>query len=122
MTADTRHSTPCSDELARLRDEVAAENHAIFTVTGPPRDGLTLAQELRAQHEELREEIAERSRRAFSLLEDYIAAYPPDVFPPPPKGQHGRTVDSCSAAALRAVLPNVLRDLREILDPAGRLV
>jgi len=38
--------------------------------------------------------------------------YPEDIFPPPPAGQHGQTVDACSARAARHVLREVLKDLQ----------
>lgn len=31
-------------------------------------------------------------------LRALAVAYPEDVFPPPPPGEHGKTVDQCSAA------------------------
>ena len=51
--------------------ETEEENHAIFTLTGVPRDGYTLQQEIRAQLEEvnadnqdLREQLAEAQEEA----------------------------------------------------------
>lgn len=53
------------------------------------------------------------------VVDMYAAHYPLDVFPAPPAGEHGTTVDSCSAAALRAVLPEVARDIRALKIPQG---
>ncbi len=51
---------------------------------------------------------------ALHILRAYLAAYPESIFLPPPPGEHGRTVDGCSAAALRAVLPNIIKDVDAI--------
>jgi len=48
------------------------------------------------------------------IVDRYLRAYDPEIFIPPPDGQHGETVAACSAAALRAVLPNIARDIRAI--------
>jgi hypothetical protein len=47
-----------------------------------------------------------------ALIGRYLSTYPPDIFIEPPRGQHGTTVDSCSARALRGVLPNIAFDIR----------
>lgn len=52
---------------------------------------------------------------AAQIVDRYLAAYPENIFIPPVPGQHGKTVDACSAAALRAVLPNIARDIRELI-------
>ena len=49
---------------------------------------------------------------AASTVLNQLRFYPVDVFPTPPRGKHGKTVDSCSAAALRAMLPNLARTLQ----------
>ena len=92
-------------------------NHACVSTAGNfLRAGRAV--EIIAAHRQAAEDRV--ARKAFAVLEDYIAAYPVDVFPQPPAGQHGQTVDACSAAALRAILPNVLRDLRlAFAGPAG---
>lgn len=59
---------------------------------------------------------------AAQVVESYLAAYPADVFKQPPAGQHGETVDACSAAALRAVLPSIAEDIRRLLPPDRELV
>ena len=51
---------------------------------------------------------------AVRILSEYLAAYPEDIFIEPPAGEHGQTVDACSARALRAVLPNIIRDVDRI--------
>jgi len=33
--------------------------------------------------------------------------YPTDIFTPPSPGEHGETVDQCSAAAMRGVVPGL---------------
>ena len=53
------------------------------------------------------------------IVEFYLAKYPISVFPQAPAGQHGATVDSCSASALRAVLPFIAEDIRRCRLAAG---
>lgn len=48
------------------------------------------------------------------IVDDYLSAYPVAVFSEPPAGQHGVTVDACSAAAIRAILPNIAEDIRKL--------
>jgi hypothetical protein len=47
--------------------------------------------------------------RAAQLGQETIDAYPTDVFIEPPQGQHGQTIDACSARAGRH-LGKVFRD------------
>lgn len=54
-------------------------------------------------------------KKVPAVIEEYAEAYPVDIFPEPSAGQHGQTVDACSARALRGILPRVLRDVREVL-------
>lgn len=54
---------------------------------------------------------------AAQVVDEQVKAYPESVFIPPPDGQHGKTVDACSAAALRAVLPVVARKIRQLAEP-----
>ena len=50
--------------------------------------------------------------RAINIVQHWLDRYPEDIFPPPPAGQHGQTVDACSARAARHVLREVLKDLQ----------
>lgn len=60
-----------------------------------------------------REEGRVEERAACAeIVDGFIAAYPERFFPEPPAGQHGRTIDACSARALRGVLPNVAAAIR----------
>ena len=59
-------------------------------------------------------------KEAAQVVDQYLAHYPPDIFLPPIPGQHGQTVDACSAAALREVLPHVADDIRAMLLPTSR--
>ena len=58
---------------------------------------------------------------AAQVVDQQVEVYPESVFIPPPAGQHGKTVDACSAAALRAVLPVVARKIRQLADPETKL-
>lgn len=51
---------------------------------------------------------------AAKEVEEFLANYPVDVFSEPDPGKHGATVDSCSARALRVILPNVAKAIREL--------
>ncbi len=53
---------------------------------------------------------------AAQIVEQWLSRYPADVFIQPEPGQRGKTVDACSAAALRAVLPNIAADIRRLAD------
>ena len=59
--------------------------------------------------EEVDEAAAEMRETVIEIIADWERAYPLDIFPQPPKGQHGKTVDACSAAMAR----HVLKRLRE---------
>lgn len=48
------------------------------------------------------------------VVDGYIRSYPTSLFPEPEPGEHGGTVASCAAAALRAILPNVAADIRKL--------
>lgn len=60
-------------------------------------------------------EIAEEEQRARSakVVDDWVKAYPVSIFGDPPDGQHGNTVDSCSAKALRHGLPPIAEAIRQ---------
>jgi hypothetical protein len=63
----------------------------------------------------LEQEIAEAiiATRRAALLEaaqvvrEFVQHYPTDIFIEPLPGQHGRTVDACSASAIRAICPTI---------------
>src|SRR5688572_4967632 len=51
-------------------------------------------------------------------IEESARFYPEDIFTTPPRGEHGKTVDGCSAAAIRAVLPGLGDAIRALrLNP-----
>lgn len=52
--------------------------------------------------------------QAVTILEEALAAYSYSVFPDLPPGEHGKTVDACSAAALRGVLPGLIASVRAL--------
>ena len=55
---------------------------------------------------------AEEREQCARVVDQWLLAYPEAIFTPPAPGEHGKTVDGCSAAALRAALPNVAKDIR----------
>lgn len=67
LDAFTRAAELAREEGEMTDDELIEENHAIFSLTGPPREGYTLQQEIRAQLEEAQAELddlRERLKRA----------------------------------------------------------
>ena len=57
--------------------------------------------------------VAEERERCAKILDDWPSHYPDDIFIPPPAGEHGYTVDACSAAAIRIICPNIAAAIRE---------
>lgn len=59
---------------------------------------------------------AERERATWEaaamIADEWLAAYPADIFIEPPAGQHGQTVDACSARAARHVAAGIGRQIR----------
>jgi len=51
--------------------------------------------------------------RCAQIVEDLARHYPEAVFVPPEPGQHGKTVDACSAAAIRGIIPSIAAAIRE---------
>lgn len=51
---------------------------------------------------------------AKELANKFLTFYEDDVFLEPPTGMHGKTVDACSARAIRHILKVVIRDLGEL--------
>ena len=65
----------------------------------------------------LREDRARTLAEVRLVVEEVMEdRWPADVFTPPPPGQHGGTVDACSAAALRAVVPKLRDEILARLD------
>lgn len=58
-----------------------------------------------------RAEILEEAAGVADRWEGY---YPTNLFPEPPPGEHGKTVDSCSARAARHVAACIAKDIREL--------
>lgn len=67
----------------------------------------------------LRRIIASERERCAKIVEAWIECYPTRVFTDPPDGQHGATVDACSARAMRALLPGLAADIRNSSDLKG---
>lgn len=62
--------------------------------------------------------VREALEEAVKVIHGYATAYPEDIFIPPPPGEHGKTVDACSARALRVILPNIERDVAALKEEA----
>lgn len=62
----------------------------------------------------LRKQGASRERsEIIQLIRQWKSHYPTTVFKDPPPGKHGKTVDACSARAIRMVLRGILKDLKD---------
>jgi len=59
----------------------------------------------------------EMREAAAGFGDDCVAAYPESVFPQPEPGQHGKTVDSCSAAMGRHLGAMFARQVRSLPLP-----
>ena len=60
--------------------------------------------------------LAKRLEAVKAIAQDWLDHYPEDVFIEPPPGQHGQTVDACSARAARHVLRGVLEDIEGMVE------
>ena len=58
----------------------------------------------------------ERKRCADWLDEIVKVRYPTSVYPAPYPGEHGTSVDSCGAAALRNIIPELAYEIRALED------
>ena len=74
-----------------------------------------LASALRRVAEATRKKTAER---CAGMLEEQATHYPEKIFREPPPGEHGKTVDGCSARALRTALPEIAKAIREEMGKA----
>lgn len=54
----------------------------------------------------------------YEVIELWSKAYPTDVFPEPPKGEHGKTVDACSAAMGRHIFKRLMEDWEKLVMQA----
>ena len=60
--------------------------------------------------------VARATEEFYVILERWSRAYPTDVFPEPPAGQHGKTVDACSASMGRHVTKKLLEDFGDVKE------
>jgi len=49
-----------------------------------------------------------------AIILDWLKAYPTDIFLEPPKGEHAKTVDGCSAHAIRYCCRKILEQIGEL--------
>ena len=54
--------------------------------------------------------------RIETIIKRWRAYYPRTLFKEPPAGKHGKTVDACSARAIREVISGILQDIRKATD------
>ena len=60
--------------------------------------------------------VARAAEEFYIILERWSRAYPTDIFPEPPAGQHGKTVDACSASMGRHVTKKLLEDFGDVKE------
>ena len=58
----------------------------------------------------------ETLKEAAKIAGEYANNYPTDIFVEPPAGQHGQTVDACSARAARHTSKMIAQDIRKLLE------
>lgn len=87
--------------LTDCRGEIAAGKHSSPTVPCAFHVFRVIGQAIDAERE-----------ACAALVEERAQYYPTDVFIPPAPGEHGRTIDGCSAQAIRCVLPGIAHDIR----------
>jgi len=75
----------------------------------------TLSAEVKACRANVRAAFALGVQAASKLVREWAANYPISIFPKPPKGKHGDTVDACSAETLRVMLPIIADAIDELL-------
>ena len=59
-----------------------------------------------------RQAAADEREKAAGIMDGWFAAYPLDIFPEPPPGEHGETVDACSARMGRHVAERAAEQIR----------
>lgn len=52
--------------------------------------------------------------RCAAVIDEWVKHYGIEIFPEPSSGEHGNTIDACSARALRDVLPRIASKLRAL--------
>ena len=52
--------------------------------------------------------------KSAAVLDAYKSAYTTDLFPEPPKGEHGKTIDSCSARMSRVMADGVQKEICQL--------
>ena len=57
--------------------------------------------------------LAKAKEECIRIADKWDAAYPTDIFPEPPPGEHGKTVDACSARMGRIVARGIAKAIRE---------
>ena len=109
-------ATACEllDEIERLRIELSKAD-VDDTVNEQAVAGLERENSvLRAALETVCNWIDQRTK-------DTLAAYPIAVFPEPPSGQHGNSVDVCSARAIRHCMIDLRDDLIRLFQRVAHL-
>ena len=61
----------------------------------------------------------EALREAARVVREFVKHYPTDIFIEPLPGQHGKTVDGCSASAIRAICPTIANELDRLASEGG---
>jgi hypothetical protein len=99
-----KHEHPPEYELAQIAG-IAINWLRMLGVIPKPRRDITVR---------LAEARREGAEAAADVLRNAMMAYPESIFTPPPPGKHGDTVDACSAAAIRGVLPALIDAIEKL--------
>lgn len=57
--------------------------------------------------------VTEERERTAKLVEAWAGHYPADIWIEPSRGEHGKTVDGCSARAIRSICPKIADAIRK---------
>lgn len=100
----------CCCAYARTNDKAACPIHGLMI--------LTAAEERmwRARGCPPPESEANLAYAALEIIREARERYPEDQFPEPPPGEHGETVDACSARAYRTCLKSVYNEICKRLN------
>ena len=95
--SEFRDSLTCDCDSIRLDYDHKGSDH---NVTGALEDLLTRCRDATEE-------------ACAAQVEDWLKWYSTDIFASPEPKQHGKTVDQCSAAVARHLIPAIAKDIRE---------
>jgi hypothetical protein len=99
-------------ESDRAKRKIAEmEDDSRIARAGHEHQVRSLSQQVERISKERDAERDQVTRQAIAVIGARLDCYPEDVFPEPPPGQHGASVDACSARMARHVLRTLIDEL-----------